>query len=168
MLRSKATRDGGGGKSHGDLPDLQTDPAVLQVRKRPVPVQVAFAVNDGVCETLEGAVRYRRGDAVLTGTRGEQWPVGRDSFLDSYAPVPPTAAGQDGTYRKLPVTVLALRVDSACDVPVGWQNDPLHARPGDWLLRYADGSYGVVNDAIFRETYEPAEQEQRWPPVASD
>jgi PGDYG protein len=146
------------------VPDLKTEPWALQVRKKPLPVHVRFASADGVCETLEGPVRYRRGDAILTGSRGEQWPVGRDGFLTGYQPDPPTIAGEDGTYRKRPVTVLARRLDRAMSVPVGWQHDPLQGRPGDWLLRYEDGSHGVVNDAIFRETYEPADQQTRWPP----
>ena len=147
------------------VPDLAGNPRALRVRKRPIPVRVAFAAADGVCETMEGPVHYRRGDAVLTGSRGESWPVARGSFLDSYEPVAGGVAGKDGCYRKLPVPVLALRLERSMAVPVGWQNDPLHARPGDWLLHYADGSYGVVNDAIFRETYEPAEPHQAWPPA---
>lgn len=148
-----------------NLPDLAADSRTLVVRKRPLPVQVAFAPTDGVCETLEGPVRYRRRDAILTGSRGENWPVANDTFLDSYEVVAPTVPGHDGTYRKRPVRVLALRLDRALAVPVGWQDDPLQGHPGDWLLRYADGSHGVVDDAIFRETYEPAEQERRWPPA---
>lgn len=147
------------------LPDLAADPRALHVRKRPLPVQVAFAPAGGVCMTLEGPVHYRRGDAILTGMRGESWPVSRDGFLGSYEPIPPTASGQDGVYRKLPAPALALRLAGALSVPVGWQHNPLQARRGDWLLRYADGSHGVVDDAIFRETYEPGEQEHRWPPA---
>lgn len=146
------------------MPDLTTDPRALHVCKRPLPVQVFFAPADGVCQTLEGLVRYRRGDAVLTGTRGERWPVARDSFLSSYEPVPPTVSAHDGAYRKLPSRVLARRLDHPLAVPVGWQGDPLQARPGDWLLRYGDGDHGVVDDSIFRETYEPAPGETRWPP----
>jgi len=144
-------------------PDLTGDPRALRVRKRPMQVAVHLASADGVCQTLEGPVRYRSGDAILTGSRGEQWPVKRDSFLDSYEPVPPTAPATNGIYRKRPAPVLALRLDCALAVPVGLANDPLQARPGDWLLHYADGSHGVVNDAIFRETYQPADNETRWP-----
>ena len=138
------------------LPDLAADPRALCVCKRPDPLEVAFAPADGVCATLEGPVRYRAGDAILTGSQGEQWPVRRDLFLASYEPVPPTAAGQSGSYRKLPSVTLALRLDNPVQVPVGWQDDPLLGRPGDWLLRYADGSHGIVQDAIFRASYVPA------------
>jgi hypothetical protein len=118
-----------------------------------------------VCETLEGPVRFRAADAILTGIQGEHWPVQRNLFLASYEPVPPTKAGENGSYRKAPAVAYALRLDRSCDVPVSWQGDPLRAHPGDWLLQYADGTYGVVQDAILRKSYAPATGETRWPPV---
>ncbi len=59
---------------------------------------------------------------------------------------------------------MALRLDHAMAVLVGWQNDPLQGRPGDWLLRYEDGSHSVVRDEILRATYDPAPDEKPWPP----
>lgn len=146
------------------LPDLAADRRALRVCKKPIPVEARFATADGVCETLEGDVRYRAGDAILTGTQGEHWPVRRESFLSNYEAVPPTRPGENGAYRKMPSLAYALHLDEERDVPVGWQHDPLHGRPGDWLLQYADGSYGVVADDIFRETYSPISGETRWPP----
>jgi hypothetical protein len=148
------------------LPDLAADPRALRVCKKPIPVRAAFAAADGVCETLEGSVRFKAGDAIVTGPKGERWPIGRDSFRSSYEPVPPTRAGEDGDYRKAPSLTFALRLDRPLAVPVGWQNDPLQGRPGDWLLQYADGNYGVVQDNIFRDSYAPASGETRWPPKA--
>jgi len=147
-----------------DPPDLAADPRALHVCKKPIPVRAEFAAADGVCETLEGPVRFQAGDAILTGGRGERWPVGREAFRASYEPVPPTCAGENGEYRKAPSLSRALRLDSPLDVPVGWQNDPLHGEAGDWLLQYADGSYGVIKDDIFRDSYAPTSDETRWPP----
>jgi hypothetical protein len=147
------------------LSEPAADLATLRVCKQPIPVEAEFAAADGVCETMEGPVRFRAGDAILTGPRGEHWPVQRDLFLASYDPIPPTGIGEDGRYRKAPSVACAQRLDRSCEVPVGWQNDPLHARPGDWLLQFADGSHGVVQDETFRETYGPAPGETRWPPL---
>lgn len=146
------------------LPDLTALPQALRVCKRPLPVPARFASADGTCETLEGPVRYQAGDAILTGVRGEQWPVRRAVFLAGYEPIPPTVVEQDGVYRKRPSVAAALRLDTPLSVPVGWQDDPLTAHPGDWLLRYEDGSHGVLQDSIFRDTYAPAPGEDRWPP----
>jgi len=148
----------------GALANLAADPRALRVCKKPVSVPAEFAAQDGVCETLEGPVRFQAGDAILTGVKGERWPVRRELFLSSYRPVPPTQSGENGRYIKLSSITHALRADRACDVPVGWQRDPLHAKPGDWLMRYADGSFGVIQDSVFRESYEPAPGETRWPP----
>jgi hypothetical protein len=148
----------------GDLPDLAADPSALRVRKNPAPVQAEFAVADGAYETLEGPVQFRAGDAILTGIQGERWPVRRDLFMAGYQPVSPTRAGENGSYRKLPTQTYALRMDRPRDIPVSWQQDLLHGHPGDWLLQYADGSYGVIKDSIFRDSYVPAAGETRWPP----
>jgi len=147
-----------------NLPNLAADPRALRVCKKPTSVQAEFAVADGVCETLEGPVRFRAGDAILTGIQGERWPVRRDLFMTSYQPVSPTGAGENGSYRKAPTLTYALRLDGSRDVPVSWRHDKLHGHPGDWLLHYADGSYGVIKDSIFRESYAPASGETRWPP----
>jgi hypothetical protein len=40
-------------------------------------------------------------------------------------------------------------------LPVGWQNDPLQGRPGDWLLRYADGSHSVVRGSNLSRKLRP-------------
>ena len=147
-----------------ELPDLAGDPRALRVCKKPTLVHAAFAGADGVCDTLEGPVHFNAGDAILSGGHGDRWPVERASFLASYEPVPPTRAGDDGSYRKAPSLAYALRLDDEREVPVGSQRDLLRGRPGDWLLQHADGSYGVVQDEIFRDTYAPAAGESRWPP----
>jgi PGDYG protein len=156
--RPPATPSGDG------LPDLSEDAAALRVCKRPDPVRVHFASEDGLCTTLEGDVRYRAGDAVLTGMRGENWPVRRDLFLAAYQAVSPTVGGEDGLYVKEPSLTYALRVEQPRTVPVGWQSDPLQARAGNWLLQYADGSYSVIQDDIFRASYGPASAATPWPP----
>lgn len=150
-----------------ELPNVAADPRALRVCKKPIPVRAEIAVADGLCETLEGPVHFRSGDAILTGVRGERWPVQRDLFFASYQSVPPTRQGESGNYRKAPSVAHALRLDTPREVPVGWQNDPLHGRQGDWLLQYADGTYSVLGDGVFRESYGPASGEMRWPPPQS-
>jgi hypothetical protein len=138
-------------------PDLRDDPHAIRVRKRPLPVRVRFAQTDGICPTLEGAVGYQSGDAIVSGVTGEQWPVSRETFLRSYEAVPPTAEGTNGTYVSRSREALARQLESPTDVTVGWQRDRLSGAVGDWLLQYADGSHGIVKDTIFAETYELVE-----------
>ncbi|WP_290974816.1 PGDYG domain-containing protein [Herbaspirillum sp.] len=136
------------------IPDLARHPAALRVRKLPVPVAVRWMAASGVCHTLEGPVAYAAGDALLTGVQGEQWPVAREKFLATYEPVAPTAAGMDGQYRKRPADVFALRLDQPLELDVPAAGKHLHGNPGDWLLQYAPGDYGIVAASIFDRTYQ--------------
>lgn len=134
-------------------PLLRDHPAARWARKRPVAVQVVFAEHDGSCATREGPVRYRRGDAVLRGGDGESWPVERARFDRAYAPVPGVVAGQAGAYVKLPLDVVALRLDHGCAVRVGREGDPIRGRAGDWLVQYGQADYGIVAADRFEATY---------------
>ncbi len=150
---SEGDRHGGGA---GWSPaDLSRAPGALQVRRRPVPVQVDFAVTEQVVHTLEGPVPAHAGDAIVTGTRGERWPVSRARFDAKYDPVPPLPRGQSGRYSPRPLRVWAVRMEAPFVVPTT-KGGMLQGRAGDWLLDYGDGSRGVVADAIFQDTYEPA------------
>lgn len=42
-----------------------------------------------VCPTLEGPFIVRPGDWIITGVKGERWPVKPDIFKASYEPVEP-------------------------------------------------------------------------------
>lgn len=135
------------------IPDLARHPAALRVRKLPVPVAVRWMAAPGVCGTLEGPVPYAAGDALLTGVQGEQWPVAREKFLATYEPVAPTVAGADGQYRKRPADVFALLLEQPLDIDGPAAGRRLHGNPGDWLLQYAPGDYGIVAASIFEQTY---------------
>jgi hypothetical protein len=130
------------------LPDLAHHPDALRVIKRPADLAVQFASSDGTCDTLEGPVRYQSGDALITGTQGERWPVARARFDRTYERV------SDGVYRKRRIMAYALRVNEPLTVQVGAQCDPLSANAGDWLLQYDQDEYGVVDPHVFEQTYE--------------
>jgi len=126
----------------------------LSVQKKAISVAVTFAETDGVCETKEGNVSYRAGDAIMTGVEGEQWPIVRSSFDATYEPIAPTRTGENGNYSKKPITVYALQMDEPFYVDVSWGSGRLEGKPGDWLLQYASDDYGIVSKSIFEKTYE--------------
>lgn len=136
-----------------NLPLTIDDARTCHVVKRPIPVKVTFARDQGVCPTLEGSVQYAAGDAILTGIQGENWPIRRERFEQTYAPCHGTVLGMDGTYVKKPLPVLALCLDQPATVPVA-SGGQLRGEPGDWLLEYGANEYGIVRDSIFRATYE--------------
>jgi len=134
--------------------ELAADPLAHRARKRPLPVAVEFASSAGTVQTLEGPVRYRAGDALLTGIAGERWPIGRAKFDAAYEPVPPTIAGSAGAYRRRPLVVRARRMGAPFSVRVGHADDLLHGRAGDWLVQYERDDYGIVAADLFAQTYE--------------
>jgi hypothetical protein len=134
--------------------DLSEDRAAHRARKRAVVVQVEFAVTDGTLPTQEGPVKYLAGDALVTGTAGERWPVARATFQANYAPVAPARVGKAGRYRKRPLIVWAKPMADAFDVTLDRDRGVLRGQPGDWLVQYAPSDFSVVGARVFAQTYE--------------
>jgi hypothetical protein len=126
----------------------------VRVQKRPIPVQVSWMRADGICQTREGAVRYRAGDPVLTGVDGEQWTMPAASFLATYQPVAPLRLCEDGHYIKKALPVWVQRLVQSVGVKVSFQDSMLHDASGDWLVQYGPGDFGIVSAAIFDKTYD--------------
>ena len=52
--------------------------------KKPVIIDFEFALEDGEVEALGGKVSYKKGDAIITGVKGEKYPCRRDIFDQTY------------------------------------------------------------------------------------
>jgi PGDYG protein len=130
-----------------------SDPACRSAHKPSTQVPVRFAAEAFTIQTLEGPVAAQPGDAVLTGVRGETWPVARLRFEAKYQPLPPLRMGQDGLYQSVPRTVRAWLMPQALRVEINARRDTLLGQAGDWLIDYQDGSLGVVAAEIFAATY---------------
>ena len=122
--------------------------------KKELDVSVVFADAPGEVPSLEGPVRYAPGDAILTGIAGERWPIRRQRFEATYEAVPPTLRGHPGTYRKIPVVVVARQLDAPTNVTLRSGAGTLAAAAGDWLVTDPSGAQWVVRDDIFLQTYQ--------------
>jgi hypothetical protein len=134
--------------------EFDADPRRVLARKREREIPVEFAAATCDVDTPEGVVRAKAGDAILTGTEGERWPVSRAKFFRKYRPKPPTLAGAAGLYVSLPGRIHALSMDRPFEVLLADGVSRLHGTAGDWLVDYGDGSLGIVARAIFAKTYE--------------
>ena len=132
--------------------DLATDPAAAWFVKDEV-VAVVFATEDGELISREGPNRYRQGDALITGSTGDRWSVSRDRFDARYLPLPPVTAGEGGRYRARPVPVLAKQIAEPFTVARSAGGDLLSGVALDWVLQYAPGDYGLVENARFQQVY---------------
>lgn len=138
----------------GDVPEA------VRVVKRPAMVWVDFAPHDGVLQTIEGPVKYLAGDALVQGDHDDKWPVTRKKFDASYMPAPhddDARRAESGLFIKRPNAVWALRIDRPFIVTVGHAKSRLNGKPGDWLLQYRSGDYGIVDGHVFLATYAPAQ-----------
>ncbi|MEP6941831.1 MAG: PGDYG domain-containing protein [Betaproteobacteria bacterium] len=134
--------------------NLVDDREAHRARKRPVQLEVVFATEPGTLATREGDAVYERGDALITGTEGERWPVARARFDPTYEPVPPLRAGRPGRYSKRPILVWAKTMRAPLSVELDEGRGSLRAQPGDWLVQYGKGDFGVVSASVFAQTYE--------------
>lgn len=91
----------------------------------------------------------------MTGANGARWSVSRDRFDARYEAVPPGSDGIAGAYRSKALAVLAKQIHEDFKVRRSATGDLLHGRSGDWLLQYAPGDWGVVEELKFRQVYRP-------------
>jgi len=130
-----------------EKPELSQDPNAFQTAKKPIPLNFRFAEGDETIQTKEGPVRATAGAAIMTGTEGEQWPIPRDKFEQTYDVLEP------GTAAKKDIPVFAKEMSEPFQVKVSWSDDLLQGEPGDYLVQYGPGDYGVVGREIFGKTY---------------
>jgi hypothetical protein len=142
------------GAGAGYCLDIQSHRDRVIARKRTLALQVEFPTAPCLVQTREGAVSAAVGDAIITGTAGERWPVHPERFNASYRPVPPTVAGSSGTYETLPIEVIAVPMSAPFAVLLADGVSRLRGGRGDWLVDYGDGNLGVVGGTIFATTYE--------------
>ncbi len=134
--------------------DLGSDPEANWFAKDEV-VTVAFALAAGELSSHEGPNRYAAGDALVTGSTGDRWSVSRARFDARYLPVAPLRAGEDGCYRSKPIPVRAKQMGASFSVARSAGGDLLHGAARDWLLQYAPGDFGIVEEARFAKVYRP-------------
>jgi hypothetical protein len=130
-----------------DTPDLSQDPDGFETAKLPIPLEFRYAETDETIETRENPVGAKAGDAIMTGTEGEQWPIPAASFAETYDDL------GDGTAAKKNIPVFAKEMAEPFQVKVSWSDDLLQGEEGDFLVQYGVGDYGVVGREIFGKTY---------------
>jgi len=128
-------------------PDLSQDPDAFETAKKPIPLEFRVAEEDETIQTKEGPVDAATGDAIMTGTEGEQWPIPADKFAETYDVLEP------GKAAKKDIPVFAKEMSEPFQVKVSWSDALLQGEPADYLVQYGVGDYGVVGREIFRKTY---------------
>ena len=137
--------------------DLGTD-AMAATFVKTETVNVIFAKADGELASREGINRFVLGDALITGATHDRWSVSRNRFDAKYDPVAPLKRGDDGNYRSKPVPVLACQMAESFTITRSAGGDVLQGLAQDWLLQYAPGDHGIVENARFLQVYRRVEK----------
>ena len=116
--------------------------------KKPAKEKYEIANEPGTIETLEGPVKYPKGFYIMTGPKGEQYPISPEKFNDLKDDL------GNGVCTPKKIIKLAKVADHAGSVDTSW-GEKLHYNPGeDIIVRHGENDYGVVKKDIFTQTYD--------------
>ena len=119
----------------------------FQTYKKPNPEKYEIAQQDGTIQTLEGPVNYRAGYYILTGPKGEKYPIPPEKFRELK-----DDAGNGVCYPKKIIKVAKL-ADHDGSVKTSWGETLNYTAGNDVIVRHGPGDYGVVKKDIFAKTY---------------
>lgn len=114
--------------------------------KYPAPIRYETATESGTVETLEGPVQYAAGHKIITGPKGEKYPVSPAKFAEFYDD------NGDGTATPKKIFKTAKLADHDGVVHASW-GDLAYTKGNDYIVRHGPGDYGVVKKDIFAKTY---------------
>ena len=135
------------GNEYGDK-YMDEDPHAHPAMKKPIPLKFRVAEQPETIQTKEGPVEAPVGAYIMTGTEGEQWPIPAEKFQETYDIID----GDTASKKSIPVT--AKQMGRNFNVTVSWSDQKLIGKRGDWLVKYGPGDYGVVDQKIFKKTYD--------------
>ena len=116
--------------------------------KKPAKEKYEIATEPGTIDTLEGLVKYPAGYYIMTGPKGEQYPISPDKFKDLKDDL------GNGVCTPKKIIKMAKLADHKGTVDTSW-GEKLHYNPGeDVIVRHGKNDYGVVKLDIFNQTYQ--------------
>ena len=116
--------------------------------KRPAKEKYEVASEAGTIDTLEGPVKYPAGYYIMTGPKGEQYPISPEKFKEL------KDDQGDGVCTPKKIVKLAKLADHSGTVDTSWGEKLQYNPDVDVIVRHGDNDYGVVKRDIFAQTYE--------------
>lgn len=131
----------------GEINDAWFADGSFETFKKASPIHYKTAIAPGTIDTLEGPVAYLAGHKIITGPKGEQYPVSQAKFAELYDD------NKDGTATPKKIHKHAKLADHDGVVKASWGD--LNFKAGeDYIVRHGPGDYGVVKQDIFAQTYD--------------
>jgi len=115
--------------------------------KHPTPISYETAAESGTVETLEGPVNYLAGHKIITGPKGEKYPVTPIKFAAYYDD------NGDGTATPKKIMKVAKLADHDGVLHTSWGNLN-YSKGQDYIVKHGPGDFGAVKADIFAKTYD--------------
>jgi len=115
--------------------------------KKPAQEKYEIAQQAGTVQTLEGPVQYAAGHYIMTGPKGEQYPITAEKF---------NALKDDlgnGVCTPKKIIKVAKLADHDGVIHTSW-GDLNYTTGNDYIVRHGTGDYGAVKKDIFAQTYD--------------
>jgi hypothetical protein len=116
--------------------------------KRTAKERYEIATEPGTIDTLEGPVKYPAGYYIMTGPKGEQYPITPEKFAELKDDL------GDGVCTPKKIIKMAKLADHAGSVDTSWGEKLQYNTGEDVIVRHGPNDYGVVKKDIFAQTYE--------------
>jgi hypothetical protein len=114
--------------------------------KRPIPIKFEVTTKEGQVLALEGFQKYKPGQVLITGIKGEQYVV---SSIEKFNKLYEMAG--DGIAIPKFNTRQALKATKPGMIRTSWSD--LEITPDDMVTRIGAGDYTVVKPDVFQETF---------------
>ena len=115
--------------------------------KKPAIEKYELTTESGVVETLEGKVNYNAGHYIMTGPKGEKYPISPEKFK--------SLKDDHGNGACSPKKIL--KKDKLADhdgVIVAKWGKLEYTANNDYIVRHGENDYGAVKRDIFAITYD--------------
>ena len=124
------------------------DDGAFEAYKKPKEEKYEIASEDGEIQTLEGPVKYKAGYYILTGPKGEKYPMPPEKFKEL------KDDKGNGVCTPKKIIKLAKLADHDGSVKTSW-GETLNYKSGeDYIVKHGSGDYGVIKSDIFDKTYD--------------
>lgn len=116
--------------------------------KKPAKERYEIASEPGTVQTLEGPVNYDAGFYIMTGPKGEQYPITPQKFKELKDDL------GNGIASPKKIIKLAKLADHDGSVPTSWGETMHYTAGNDYIVKHGANDYGVVKKDIFAQTYD--------------
>jgi hypothetical protein len=119
----------------------------FETYKKAAKERYEIANEPGTIDTLEGPVKYPKGFYIMTGPKGEQYPISPEKFNDLKDDL------GNGVCTPKKIVKVAKLADHSGSVDTSWGEKLNYNTGEDIIVRHGPNDYGVVKKEIFAQTY---------------